>query len=115
MPFFSFREQILIDREVEIFEHVEDDAFDACVLSEKIAHGLDGDLGGAVVWEAENAGGNAAESDAFEIIFGSEGEAAFVAAGELGFVLRRQRSVDDGTDGVENIARWQIVARCDLG
>ena len=76
---------------------------------------MGGDLGGAVVWEAENAGGNAAESDAFEIIFGSEGEAAFVAAGELGFVLRRQRSVDDGADGVENIARWQIVARCDLG
>lgn len=75
-----FREQFLIDREVEIFEHVEDDAFDACVPGEKIAHGLGGDLGGAVVWEAENAGGNAAESDAFEIIFGSEGEAAFVAA-----------------------------------
>ena len=65
MLFFSFREQFLIDREVEIFEHVEDDAFDACVPGEKIAHSLHGDLGGAVVREAEHAGGDAAEGDRF--------------------------------------------------
>lgn len=64
--------------EIVVLEYVEDNTADTAGL-QACFHGLDGDFGGFVVGEMEFSGGNAAEGNAFQMVFVRKVHAGAVA------------------------------------
>ena len=78
------------------------------------SYGLYRDLCRAPLREAENAGGDTAERDAFAAVFFRELQAGGIAGREQLFVLCRQPLVHDGTDGVNHVFARQVIRRRDF-
>ena len=72
---------------------------------------LDGNLRSPLIREMEHASGYAAEGDALEASLLCEVETRTVALSQLFFlILRWHTCFYDGTNGVDDVPGWQIIA-----
>ena len=105
----------MIDGQILVLEHVEDDLHGAAGFPLPRFHRRHGDLRRLLLGEAEDAGGDAAKGDARYPVFPGDLQAGFVAGRELLSVPLRQDALHDGTHGVDDPAAGQVVGRGDLG
>ena len=77
-------------------------------------HGVRGNGRAFLLWEAEHAGGNAAERDGLRAIKGGGVKATQVALRQLFALFNGGRALRHGADGVDDALGGQVVAGRDL-
>jgi hypothetical protein len=105
-------EQSLIDLQIAVFEHIEDHPLNAGVFPQEFLYGPDGDLCREVRREAENTGGDTAESDGMQTMPFSQFQTGTIAGGQkLGFrFIRLAASNDDGAYGMKDASARRFIS-----
>ena len=93
----------------------EDDLFEAGVRAQEGAHRAHGDARRLLPGEAEHTRGNTAEGDAPEPVFHSQRHTGAVTGGKLFPIAVGELAGDDRADGVQDMARRQVIAARELG